>query len=507
MIRELFIKLTLVLGIICIVAGCRTALTERSSQVVAERRLLNIEEKGKTKEAFASVCKQKIDSFLAEHKFTEAKNLFWNVMEQDKDVAWIMLGRIESRLLNDKKYEELVEWCERLLVWCINNGEIKDEVFYPLMGYMIESLGRIGRHDAIIETLYRYGDYLSLLKRENILTSVFESFVKNGRYAEAHELIEASVKDDDRFDQMIEYMKIYLASAEGKLQTAENIITNNIGRFSDDYLTRALKMILPKAVSLSSTGVVENICELVVSKRSGSEQIMDVIAGYWIDTPYRRGERALLVSRLSKLFESGTSIQTVKELYCRHATFVLQMEKETPLLQKMLEIGERLLAAPNVNKRYVPEIELRMMDVCFLLERYDRAKEIFDQCKNELADEDIELLDNKMLAHIAMKYGNYEEALQRFKVFTDKLRNKRRDEYDHIHGEKVPYEALMGLNMKRIGDLFVSTGNHASADKAYEEAKNFYHQAIGKLDKGSYWRTKIEDELKVLSEKVLQSKK
>jgi tetratricopeptide (TPR) repeat protein len=148
-----------------------------------------------------------------------------------------------------------------------------------------------------------------------------------------------------------------------------------------------------------------------------------------------------------------------------------------------------------------------MMDCCFLLEQYDRAKEIFDLCKSQLSQEEVEVLENKILAHVAMKAGNYEEALTRFKVFTETLRKKKRDEYDHIHGETVPYEALMGLNMKRIGELFALKGDSASAVKAYEEAKTYYQQAAGKVEKNGYWCMRIDEDLKVLEQKISQAKK
>jgi len=86
---------------------------------------------------------------------------------------------------------------------------------------------------------------------------------------------------------------------------------------------------------------------------------------------------------------------------------------------------------------------------------------------------------NKVKAHQALKEGNTDEAVKRFRAFMDAIASQEDQGHrDPVTDERVSRPMILGYNAKRIGDILVAAGRADEAAKAYAEATANYRDAL-----------------------------
>ena len=104
---------------------------------------------------------------------------------------------------------------------------------------------------------------------------------------------------------------------------------------------------------------------------------------------------------------------------------------------------------------------------------------------------------SKVNAHIALKKGDYRGAITHFQKFMDVVMKDDEDTYDPIEQIQVSSDMILGLNARRIGDLWIKAGSAEEAAKAYEEARQHYTKALKKFpDPASGENKKIVQEMR-----------
>lgn len=78
---------------------------------------------------------------------------------------------------------------------------------------------------------------------------------------------------------------------------------------------------------------------------------------------------------------------------------------------------------------------------------------------------------NKLAAHVALQYGRKEEAIARFRRHMDALQQGDMPLIDPSKGQKVHLDVVLGLNEKRIGDIYLSMRREHDARLAYSRAR------------------------------------
>ena len=123
------------------------------------------------------------------------------------------------------------------------------------------------------------------------------------------------------------------------------------------------------------------------------------------------------------------------------------------------------------------------LDADFVLGDYDAALAVID---GGIADHDAawhQMTRTKILAHKALADKEWATAVARFREFLDLLPDE--DQHDPTTGIVFSRDSLVGLNEKRIGDIWTEAGDPAKAAAAYAAAREAYEKAIEKNQAGS----------------------
>jgi tetratricopeptide (TPR) repeat protein len=125
-----------------------------------------------------------------------------------------------------------------------------------------------------------------------------------------------------------------------------------------------------------------------------------------------------------------------------------------------------------------------IMDSCFRLEDYERTLRLLDQGVPGQDEQWHKMMINKVKAHLALKEGRKQEAVDRFRAFMEYIRTQAMDQTDPVTGNRITKEEILGLNAKRIGDILASMGQDEDARAMYKSARESYQAALERTSPG-----------------------
>ena len=137
-----------------------------------------------------------------------------------------------------------------------------------------------------------------------------------------------------------------------------------------------------------------------------------------------------------------------------------------------------------------------MMDGDFRLEDYAGTLKLLEDGFPGQSRSWQDMMINKVKAHLALKEGRNKEAVERFQKFMQYVQAEAMDQTDPVTGIRVTKEAILGLNAKRIGDIFASMGEKEEARKAYATARDKYRAALERARGNTNEYGSVEEELK-----------
>jgi tetratricopeptide (TPR) repeat protein len=138
-----------------------------------------------------------------------------------------------------------------------------------------------------------------------------------------------------------------------------------------------------------------------------------------------------------------------------------------------------------------------LLDISYFREDYEGSLKIIDRGLIPDDPSKKDMLITKVNAHIALKKGDYKTAIDCFRKFMAVIAKDNADTVDPIDQVRVSPEMILGLNARRIGDLWGKAGDPVEAAKAYAEARQYYSEALKKFpDVASGENKKIMREMK-----------
>jgi tetratricopeptide (TPR) repeat protein len=120
-----------------------------------------------------------------------------------------------------------------------------------------------------------------------------------------------------------------------------------------------------------------------------------------------------------------------------------------------------------------------LLDMGFFLEKYAESLKLIEDGVLGEGNPQAEALTCKIKAHLALKEGRIDEAVDYFRQFMKFIeKGSSAREYDALERLWVTRDMILGLNAKRIGDILAKADRKAEADLAYKEAREYYEKAL-----------------------------
>jgi tetratricopeptide (TPR) repeat protein len=161
----------------------------------------------------------------------------------------------------------------------------------------------------------------------------------------------------------------------------------------------------------------------------------------------------------------------------------------------MLDVGKRISKGELTEADQI-RIKILMFDGAFLMDDYDAVLTALLEGVPERDEDWHEMAINKVSAHKALKEGNIDEAIKRFREFMEVTDRTWKDaQVDPSTRIRHSREMIMGFNARRIGNILKEAGRAEEAGKAYREAVDYYEAALEQAEPDSPEHRKIVSDL------------
>ena len=336
-----------------------------------------------------------------------------------------------------------------------------------------------------------------------VLEHIFGAVLGAGRYAEAQRLIDAIAAQGGgrtEVEAMVTVAGINLLVRQGQWSEAEAKFKASADKLPEADLQRVVSLIGAEGQLKQQWDLVDRVCRLVLDKKGVSPAPLREAASQWVAAGQQRAGSAEALTRLSALLDAAVDSSLVATLYSRHFYAALDANNKD-LPQRLTALAERLMAEVK-GEAEKGALQSMLFDASFMAADYQRALSILQSGALGRDADWQKMAENKLLAHIALKEGRTDEAVQRFRQFMDYVaatwKEPERDPMTRIQYTK---EMTLGLNARRIGDILKEAGKGAEADKAYEEARGDFEKARGTAEADSPEAGWIKQQLAALPER------
>jgi tetratricopeptide (TPR) repeat protein len=296
------------------------------------------------------------------------------------------------------------------------------------------------------------------------------------------------------------YMRVS-ALAKPDNDAATDVLLENFESFSDSYLSRSAKALLRVSLQKGATNNIARVCSRVYAEPEGIEKTARACAEPWLFVSKRNGDAAGIARKMKKLMSLDMESSFMYGLFRKYAYALMDMDDKKSI-SAGISVGNRILHRLDEPGK-ANRIKWALFDMNCYIERFPRAIEILDTI-DDTSPEQIAMLKNKIAGHQAVAEGDWEEAVNSFRKFMDRIKEAEKDQFDPLSREVVPYEAVLGLNAKRIAGILEKHGQDSQARDAYREAKRYYGKALKSLTRQSPQRKRIKTVLAEIEEKLNQ---
>lgn len=270
--------------------------------------------------------------------------------------------------------------------------------------------------------------------------------------------------------------------ARNEWPTVTNEFASVAGTLSDGSLNRLLQTILAAAKGAQRSDAVDACAQTVLftgAIGSNAPSAVATAARTWLDASLAGPNKDPFPLRLASLVGTAVSPDLLAGYYL--SNFYALSDKQAAM-QSLLSTGERLLPLTR-NEDTRDEIKTKLLEGCFLLHDYDGA---LRRLEAGIPNRDAQWHKTaiiKLKAHRALARNEPREAVKYFRDFMACSKElKAEDLSDPVTGIMYPREMILGRNAKRIGDILAAIPDAAEGAKAYQEAREYYRQALGQTD-------------------------
>ncbi|MCE9615028.1 MAG: hypothetical protein K8T26_12185 [Lentisphaerae bacterium] len=268
-------------------------------------------------------------------------------------------------------------------------------------------------------------------------------------------------------------------------------VLNGLG---DEMAARdALAGLLHALAAAGEEGRVDRLCVEAMAGKA-APRVQAEAAYRWLLQARRLKQPATLVDRMGLAIQSELPPSFLLMLY-REFLYDILGADQIALAQTALAQSDQL--APRLAQPEQQEsLRSLQFDVAFMAEDYARVLALLD---GGLAGRDADwhaMARNKVLAHQALKAGQLDEAVARFRDFMSYVdRTWTAPAPDPSSGLRYTRDMALGFNARRIGDILLQQGATNEATASFREALTYYANALTNVAAGSREYQVVTNEL------------
>lgn len=424
-----------------------------------------------------------------------ARKRFMAVAMKSPEIAAQASGIIESALLAKGKYQDVMDWCVSLCAYPLGDAALTGTAHKHITA--LSSLGRSGEVAQVI------GSYLPLLSESaaiSLINGYFGAAVKERHWDRAESLLntmDKMLKASDAKHIAIVSCTVNLLLAKEGCMAADSYFRGVLKGLPDSGAARNLRVICDAEVAVNNLPAADALYEFGLVDDLTRPQLRETAATGWLNVEGKRGRPVEMIRRLTVLQSKKIPGDMLVNLMSQnYSSLIGSGSRETfDALNQFCES----LRGDSRDKLHQRQLDGILLDISYFREDYEGSLKIIG--RGLILDDPKKkaMMINKVNAHIAIKKGDYKEAITCFRAFMDIIGKDNSYTIDPIDQVRVSPAMILGLNARRIGDLWGKAGNPEEASKAYAEARQHYADALKEFpDVNSGENKKIAREIKAI---------
>jgi len=420
----------------------------------------------------------KINLLLSLERVKEASDLVVEAWKKAPDQAQAVFGKICDFHQQRNAYREMNDWCTRLLdLGAAFPKELRGRL---MLRRLTAALGIKDMEQARsdLDTL------LTLVRPEESLPDLqrsLEWFIDMGNHREALVLLnhfEKAAAGQPSYQPLIVSLKLRCIVLTGEWGRVVEALAACVPQLPDAMLHQTLKNVFGALNKNNQTDLLQQAAKQILFNAVGKEASVHYAARVWVDTGMTV-DKKVLAERLNVLLNVKVSPILVGDLYER---YFYETIEDHNVVRNLCAVGERLLTVCT-NEATVNMAKVKVLDGAFIVNDDNKANHMLEQGipGKDKAWHDMSL--PKVKAHRAMAQNKPREAVAYFRAFMNAwLATDQDEESDPTTGISHSREWILGRNAIRIARLLESIPDKEEADKAREEAKDYFRKALIKAE-------------------------
>jgi len=403
-----------------------------------------------------------------------AQKRFLKEAKKSPEVAAQAYGIIENALLSKGKFEELMSWCVSLSSCNLGDAALSETAKKHIM--VLSSLGRTGE---LVQVIGIYMPSLSEPAAIDLVSGYFSAAVMDRQWERAESmlsLLDKTVKDSPGKQTAKVGLSVNLLLAKEGLKAADSYFRGMMKGLPDSGAARILGVVGEAEFAANDLAAADALYEFGLVDDTTRPLLREAAAVGWMHVQEKRGNATELIRRLTVLQTKKIQKEVIVSLITRnYAALVGAGTAES--FNSLNQFCESLRGGEKTGN-YQRELDGILLDLSYFREDYESSLKIIE--RGLILDDPVKkaMMINKVNAHIALKNKDYRGAIGYFRKFMEGVSKDHSYIIDPIDQVRISPDMILGLNARRIGDLWNKAGSAEEAAKAYAEARKHYADAL-----------------------------
>ncbi|MCX7590031.1 MAG: hypothetical protein N2255_00220 [Kiritimatiellae bacterium] len=424
----------------------------------------------------------------------EAKARILSLIGKDDALVGSGLGIIPEDLWRRGEHAALDKWLETLIASPLQPPLLAQ--VYAMRTSSLAERGEVSRLVELVpETMARLGDDRTRLVWLQPLGALLGNNDLDG-LSRLLDTLRQWTAERPQVRVLHAVFSIRLLLAKGELLQAAQNIRENLETLGEGEANDVLRHFFDCAIRADKFDEVERMFEFTVAHK-GIESLPGTTAvRAWLDAAQKRGGEALM-SRLEELEKKGVAAPTMEAHYSARFFDVLKADPGATA-PRLIAMGKRIIPRLGETNR-IEQVRALLLDAAVLTDDYEAALGILQDGYRASDKAWREMAENKLRAHLALRQGNKQEAVERFRSFMRYIAEHGENTTDPVSGLTYTREMTLARNALRIADILSSMSDTNAAFDAYREAQSYYTRALTNLPPDSAESRFVRSELDKLS--------
>ncbi len=416
---------------------------------------------------------------LNQGRLEEAQTRYLKALSapDDAELARHTLGFIEDFLAQQPEgHVAVLEWCDRL-----ETAGIPESMTAAVIQNRLSALLALARQKDALALIETRGWALDDDQAAALCARFIQAAIGQGRFDDASAgiaLVENKGAKRVGMDKLAASSRIDLALAQGQFAAAMDRLIQHAALFDDGTSASLVARVTRAAMTGGKPEESDAACEKALAAFADRPVTREQAARAWLTRARDAGSLELALDRLLKLDGMGLPPTVLAGGVGLVSQQVLSPDSPVAEVTRMMEfVGSlKLRVTEEWEQSLLTGVQL---DCGFRTESFPFLVTLLEAGVPGRDAAWQTLMINKVKAHQALKEGNTDEAVKRFREFMDAIGAQEDQDYrDPVTDERVTKPMILGLNAKRIGDILAKAGRADEAAKAYAEAKADYGEAL-----------------------------